>query len=94
MILAVTASTAGVAHAGAEPHLKSGVVGIARLQTSLPDSDEVPPGPCRDVPPGPCRSVVVTLDVFDNVTGRSSILLDHASFVDVDPTPAAAPAGQ
>ena len=34
MVMAVTVGGAAAAHAGAEPHLKSGAVGIARLQTA------------------------------------------------------------
>lgn len=182
MVIAVTVGGAAAAHAGAEPHLKSGAVGIARLQTArltavnyeptavessghgadaciailgfqevnetpivdgdgrplarqvrlmpkdaagldlrsadvfarssrlhssflasvrllpeaclVPGTGELPaPGTCR-YPPGPCRNVVVTLEVFDDLTGRTTMFLDHSSFVDLDPTPPAAPAGQ
>src|SRR6478672_11997145 len=34
MIVGLTAGLAPLAHAGAEPHLKSGAVGMARLQTA------------------------------------------------------------
>jgi hypothetical protein len=29
-----------------------------------------------------CRNVVVTLDIFDNLTGRSSLFLAHSGFID------------
>jgi hypothetical protein len=168
-VAAIAVGGAGAAHAGAEPHLKSGVVGIARLQTArlsavnyeptavessgpgvdscvailafqeventpnptrtaksasrqvtlgpgdiatldfrsadlfaagstrlrssflasvrlvpeacLSPTGEVPPGPCL-YPPGPCRNVVVSLEVFDTITGRTNTLLGHSSFVD------------
>ena len=39
-----------------------------------------PDGP--DLLEGACRNVVVTLDVFDNVTGRSNLFLAHTGFID------------
>jgi len=39
-----------------------------------------PDGP--DIPAGACRNVVVSLDIFDNITGRSSLFLAHPGFVD------------
>jgi hypothetical protein len=44
------------------------------------DSGVVPDNP--DLPAGPCRNVVITLDVFDNITGRSSLFLGHSGFID------------
>ena len=35
-----------------------------------------------DIPSGACRNVVVSLDIFDNITGRSSLFLAHPGFVD------------
>ena len=179
MVMAVTVGGAAAAHAGAEPHLKSGAVGIARLQTAhltavnyeptavessdhgadaciailgfqevnetpivdgdgrplarqvrlmpkdvavldlhsadmfarsnrlrssflasvslVPETCLVPgtgdPGPCP-VPSEACHNVVVTLEVFDSVTGRTSVFLDHSSFIDVESTPPAASAGR
>ena len=169
LVAATGAVWSAVAHAGAEPHLKSGLVGIARLQTArlgviyseptavetpttapqacmanlafqhadgtpfmdraghlvqrvvklmpngaavldlksadvfvdstdlrstlradvrllpeaclVPGTGDWPPGPCR-YPPGPCRNVVVTLDVFDNLTGRTNVILGHSDFID------------
>jgi hypothetical protein len=45
-----------------------------------------------DIPAGACQNVVVSLDIFDNVTGRSSLFLAHRGFID-DPnlTPAVVP---
>lgn len=151
------AACAGVAHANPSPHLRSGMVAIARLQTArlsavryqpplreevavtplactltlafhradgtpyltragrpvqrevalMPDGSTVldlrasdvfiddpniraafsarvrmqePDGP--DLPAEACRHVVVTLDVFDNITGRSSLFLAHPGFID------------
>jgi hypothetical protein len=35
-----------------------------------------------DMPVGACRNVVVSLDIFDNLTGRSSLFLAHPAFID------------
>ena len=35
-----------------------------------------------DIPSGACRNVVVSLDIFDNITGRSSLFLPHPGFID------------
>jgi hypothetical protein len=35
-----------------------------------------------DIPAGACRNVVVSLDIFDSITGRSSLFLAHPGFVD------------
>ena len=35
-----------------------------------------------DIPAGACRNVVVSLDIFDNITGRSSLFLAHPGFID------------
>ncbi len=35
-----------------------------------------------DMPAGACRNVVVSLDIFDGITGRSSLFLAHPGFVD------------
>jgi hypothetical protein len=32
--------------------------------------------------PEACRNVVVSLDIFDNITGRSSLFLAHPGFID------------
>jgi hypothetical protein len=161
MVVAVAVGGAGTAHAGAEPHLKSGLVGIARLQTARLSAINYEPtavessGPGADsciailgfqevdntpVPDrfaherqvtltpggvasfnlrstdlfvgsarlrasfvasvrlsprgsaGACANVVVSLEVFDTATGRTSVSLSHASFVD-DVAPVS-PAGQ
>ena len=34
------------------------------------------------MPAGACRNVVVSLDIFDNITGRSSLFLAHTGFID------------
>jgi hypothetical protein len=180
MVAAASIVGAGMAQAGAEPHLKSGAVGIARLQTArltavnyeptavgstgvgadaciavlgfqevnetpivggdgrptarqfslmpkdvatldlrsadvfarssrfrssflasvrlLPEACLVagtgelpPPGSCR-VPPDACRNVVVTLEVFEDMTGRTTVFLGHSSFVD-DPALLPPPVG-
>ena len=39
-----------------------------------------PDGP--DMPAGACRNVVVSLDIFDTITGRSSLFLPHPGFID------------
>ena len=154
MLALAVAGGAGVVHAGPAPHLRSGVVGIARLQTArltavryqtlrdgeapvactvtlgfsrpngtpyltregrpiqrqvalIPDGSVVldlravdvfvedpniraafsasvrmiePEG--GDIPSGACRNVVVSLDIFDTITGRSSLFLAHTGFVD------------
>lgn len=178
MVAAVALGGAGTVHAGAEPHLKSGAVGIARLQTArltaiyseptavessgggadaciailgfqevnetpiaggdgrplarqfrlmpkdvatldlrsadvfahssrlhssflasvsllpeaclVPGTGELPaPGSCR-YPPGPCRNVVVTLEVFEDLTGRTTVFVGHSNFID-DPALVAPP---
>ena len=154
LALAIVAG-AGVVHAGPSSHRRSGVVGIARLQTARltavryqrPLRDDVSPVACTvtlvfnhadgtpyltregrpiqrevalvpdrsvsldlraadvfiddpniraafsasvamiepdggDMPTGACRSVVVSLDIFDNITGRSSLFLAHPAFID------------
>jgi hypothetical protein len=35
-----------------------------------------------DLPAGPCEDVVVTLEVFETLTGRTSIFLSHPDFID------------
>lgn len=155
MLALAVVGGAGVVHAGPAPHLRSGVVGIARLQTArltavryqTPLRDEVAPAACTvtlgfnrangtpyltregrpiqrqvalipdgsvvldlravdvfiddpniraafsasvrmqepdgpDMPAGACGNVVVSLDIFDTVTGRSSLFLAHPGFVD------------
>ena len=154
LALAVVAG-AGVVHAGPAPHLRSGVMGIARLQTArlsavryqTPLRDDLAALPCTitlgftrangtpyltregrpiqrqvtlmpdgsvaldlraadifvedpniraafsasvrmtepdgpDMPAGSCRNVVVSLDIFDTITGRSSLFLPHPGFID------------
>jgi len=49
-----------------------------------------PPGTCR-YPPGPCRNVVVTLEVFEDLTGRTTVFVGHSNFID-DPDLVAPPA--
>jgi hypothetical protein len=39
-----------------------------------------PDGP--NMPAKACRNVVVSLDTFDNITGRSSLFRAHPGFVD------------
>ena len=155
MLALAVVGGAGVVHAGPAPHLRSGVVGIARLQTArltavryqTPLRDEVVPAACTvtlgftrangtpyltregraiqrqvtlmpdgsvaldlraadifiddpnirsafsasvrmtepdggDLPAGACRNVVVSLDIFDTITGRSSLFLPHPGFID------------
>jgi len=155
MVAAASAGLSGVAHAGAEPHLKSGAVGIARLQTARLTAVNYEPTAVESTGPGgescaailsfqdvdnrpsperfartlevtlapgdtgvldvraseflgssartrgalsasvrlrsgdACRNVVVTLEIFDSVTGRTGVLLGHSSFVD-DAAPAVA----
>jgi hypothetical protein len=155
MLALAVAGGAGVVHAGPASHKRSGVVGIARLQTARlsavfyqpPLRDDVGPVACTvnlvfnradgtpyltregrpiqrqvalmpdrsvsldlratdvfiddpniraafsasvrmiepdggDMPVGACRNVVVSLDIFDNTTGRSSLFLPHPGFID------------
>ena len=35
-----------------------------------------------DLPAGPCEDVVVTLEVFETLTGRTSVFLSHPDFID------------
>ena len=155
MLALAVVGGAGVVHAGPAPHLRSGMVGIARLQTARlsavryqpPLREDVAPVACTvilvfnradgtpyltregrpiqrqmalmpdasgvldlraadvfiddpniraafsasvrmtepdggDMPAGACRNVVVSLDIFDNITGRSSLFLAHPGFID------------
>jgi hypothetical protein len=53
----------------------------ASVRMVVPDVGDIPPND-GDVSAGPCRNVVVTLDVFDNISGRTSLFLAHSDFID------------
>jgi hypothetical protein len=53
----------------------------ASVRMQAPDGPDVPPDGA-DLTAGPCGNVVVTLDVFDNITGRTSLFLAHSDFID------------
>ncbi len=55
-----------------DPNIRAAFSASVRMQE--------PDGP--DIPAGACRSVVLSLDIFDNITGRSSLFLAHPGFVD------------
>ena len=40
------------------------------------------PPPTLDLAAGPCEDVVVTLEVFETLTGRTSVFLSHTDFID------------
>jgi hypothetical protein len=155
MLALAVVGGAGVVHAGPASHLRSGAVGIARLQTARlsavryqsPLRDDLAQVACTvtlgfnrvdgtpyltregrpihrqvalipdgsvaldlravdvfiddpniraafsasvrmlepdggDIPSGACQNVVVSLDVFDTITGRSNVFLAHSGFID------------
>jgi hypothetical protein len=63
-LVATAFSPAGVS-AGPTPHMRSGLVGIARLQTARLSA-----------------VLVVTLEVFETLTGRTTVFLSHPDFID------------
>jgi hypothetical protein len=66
-----------------DPNLRAPFRASVRFQA--PDGPDVPP----DSPDLPCQDVVVTLEVFEALTGRTSVFLSHPDFIDnPDLTPA------
>jgi hypothetical protein len=55
-----------------DPNIRAAFSASVRMQE--------PDGP--DMPAGACRNVVVSLDIFDTVTGRSSLFLADPGFID------------
>jgi hypothetical protein len=55
-----------------DPNIRAAFSASVRMQE--PDGS--------DMPAGACRNVVVSLDIFDNITGRSSLFLAHPAFID------------
>ena len=50
----------------------------ASVRFTVPDAPDVPP----DNPDLPCEDVVVTLEVSETLTGRTSVFLGHTDFID------------
>ena len=53
----------------------------ASVRFQVPDGPDIPPDD-PDLPAGPCEDVVVTLEVFETLTGRTSVFLSHPDFID------------
>jgi hypothetical protein len=66
----------------------------ASVRLVPPDVGDITPD-TGDRPAGPCQDVVVTLEVFETLTGRTSVFVSHPDFIDnPDLTPAPTAGGR